>query len=259
MTLGWRTLFAAFVGVLIAMFAASPAPAATGEVVRTDNVASQFVAAEQAFAPGRTVTIALRKEIRDKWHTYWRNAGDAGEPTRFNWDLPPGVTVSDVIWPIPKTITLEDVITNYGYEGELFLPLQVTLADTVQPVQDLTLRANVTWLVCETICIPEEVDLELTMPVLAGNPAPSRWDARLIEEVERSPVPQGLDAALSRAGDGSVVLTVAGEALATRIAEGGLRNVHFYPFDGDRIDHNAPQPLTLGEVGLSMGLTPAFG
>ncbi len=44
----------------------------------------------EAARPGDTVMAAIRLQMQPQWHTYWRNAGDAGIPTTVDWALPPG-------------------------------------------------------------------------------------------------------------------------------------------------------------------------
>src|SRR5262249_16315267 len=54
-------------------------------------------------------------------------------------------------------------LMDYGYEGTPWLLTTLTApADATGPV---TLKAAVSWLVCEKICIPEDTTLTLTLPV----------------------------------------------------------------------------------------------
>ena len=51
--------------------------------VRTDHVSAELVAARSAVRPGDSVQIGLFMQHLPKWHTYWRNPGDSGLPTRI--------------------------------------------------------------------------------------------------------------------------------------------------------------------------------
>ena len=73
--------------VLAALLLALPALAAP---VQTPHVEAELVAERTAVAPGEPLTVALRLKMIPQWHTYWRNPGDSGEPTRIAWRLPPG-------------------------------------------------------------------------------------------------------------------------------------------------------------------------
>ena len=42
--------------------------------------------------PDRSFWVALELNIRDGWHTYWRNPGDSGQATKLAGQLPPGFT-----------------------------------------------------------------------------------------------------------------------------------------------------------------------
>ncbi|HET7903523.1 MAG TPA: protein-disulfide reductase DsbD domain-containing protein, partial [Candidatus Eisenbacteria bacterium] len=46
----------------------------------SDNIAVTLLSEESAVATGRPFTVGVRMKIREGWHTYWRNPGDAGLP-----------------------------------------------------------------------------------------------------------------------------------------------------------------------------------
>ena len=68
---------------------------------------------------------------------------------------------------------------NYGYEGELLLPMSFTAPADARPGQELRLRAKANWLVCHDVCIPESATLELRLPVVAADATPgaTAWTA----------------------------------------------------------------------------------
>jgi thiol:disulfide interchange protein DsbD len=59
----------------------------------------------------------------------------------------------------------EGPLVTYGYTHEVVLPVMVT------PAGAMSVSATARYLVCETICVPEEARLELNLP--AGHPAAS--------------------------------------------------------------------------------------
>src|SRR5258705_12747358 len=79
-------------GLLLASPAAFPL---SGNVVATDNVKAHLVSEVSAVAPGQSFWVALELNIRDGWHTYWRNPGDSGQATTLKWQLPPGFTAGE--------------------------------------------------------------------------------------------------------------------------------------------------------------------
>ena len=200
---------------------------------------------------GEPVRAALQLKIDDGWHVYWINAGDSGLPARLSWTDAEMVTNSALEWPSPHEQPL-DGLMNYGYEDELILPFDLTVlsasGDTV------TLGANVSYLICEDICIPEEADLELTLTI-GPDAAPDPDAQEIIARGEASlPVAITGTARIDRSA-ATWVLSVADPALA------GVRdavNVRFFPLD-HQIEHPPVQPLKVGPAGVSLELTPAAG
>ena len=144
-----------------------PAPYFQGQMeAKEADIAPKVTArllAEGPVAPGGEVWVALEEVIRPGWHTYWKNPGDAGQPTDIKWTLPAGVTADPIVWPAP---TLYDVggIINYGYHDDVLLLVKITPPADFKDSR-LTLNAAVEWLVCEDVCIPEEGKLTLDLPV----------------------------------------------------------------------------------------------
>ncbi len=82
-----RLLAAGLLGLVVA----SPAAfAVSGNTVSTDNVKAHLESEVKSVAPGQSFWVALVFDIRDGWHTYWRNPGDSGQATRLAWTLPQG-------------------------------------------------------------------------------------------------------------------------------------------------------------------------
>ncbi|MEM8937620.1 MAG: protein-disulfide reductase DsbD domain-containing protein, partial [Pseudomonadota bacterium] len=247
------------IAVAIAAAAVFFTASARAEIVRTENVEAELISARSSIAPGETIYIALRKKIRDHWHTYWRNAGDSGEPTEIYWDMPEGFSASGFEWPLPKSLTVGGIITSYGYEGDLVLPLAITAPADMPVGAPVTLTADATWLVCEEVCIPEEAQLSLTLPTASepGAPDPT-WGEAITQTLADIPRPAGFASTISRAGE-FVRVSVTDAAIASAIAENAFRAAHFFPFEDDAIDHNAEQMVSLGALGLSLDITPSFG
>ena len=152
----WRTSGAAALAAAVAsagLFLAQPA-AAAGAVVTTPQVRAELVAhAPEGVAPGKPLQLGLKIEHQPHWHTYWKNPGDSGLPTRFEWTLAAGLAPGDIDWPAPKRLPLGPLM-NYGYEGTVLLPVTVQVpAGFAGPALDVRLRAD--WLVCKDVCIPE--------------------------------------------------------------------------------------------------------
>lgn len=247
------------VGVVLSVAAAMASLAAEGAPARSDNVEVRLVSDAASIAPGQTFHVGLHKTIAPTWHTYWINAGDAGEATEITWGLPDGLSAGSIIWPTPKVYTLGGVVTNYIFEDELLLNTEFRADETLQPGQTLRIDAELYWQECAEICIPvDNVNVSLELPVVAAG-AQTRdpaWAERVDAALAAAPADLGVTAGLSRSEAG-VVLSVADEALlAPAIAQGAVRDPYFFPLDDRAIDHNAAQPAAFGARGLALTLTP---
>ncbi|WP_370868367.1 protein-disulfide reductase DsbD family protein [Phenylobacterium sp.] len=242
-------------GLLLAALAAplTLAAAAQAAPVDTGHLKAELIAQTQAIAPGQTIQVALRQEIDKGWHTYWRNPGDSGEATKIGWTLPAGWQAGDFVWQPPEPQPAGPLV-NYGYSGEVILPMTLTAPADATPGQSVTLRAAAAFLVCEEICIPEDALLELTLPVQAQPAEPAgRWAQPIARALEAAPKPAGLTAAFQN-GDDGLKLAVTGDVLAGA----DMADSYFFPFDGAVIDHAAPQAIERGPQGLTLTLTPSY-
>lgn len=226
-------------------FATLVAPA-LAQPVRTANVETQLHSSRAAIAPGERFTVVLRQSIRDGWHTYWRNPGDSGLPTRLTWRLPPGFEAGPIQWPAPEALPF-DILVNFGYSGEVLLPIEIAAPGNLRPGQTVTLVADAYWLVCSDICIPEEGALSLALPVQARGRDDAQWAPRIAEAVAALPRREpNVEARISAGAPAvlSVAFPVPGE----------LRNPHFFPYRGEVMRAAEPQHPRLGPAGVSFSL-----
>lgn len=145
-----------------------------GNTVKPGQIEAELVAEMDGLVPGKSNRIAVRLKMKEGWHSYWVNPGETGLPTEIAWSLPEGITAGPIQWPAPTRIqSLGEV--SYGYEGETFLFVELSLNESVIPGTVVTLSAEVNWLACREACIPGAADLSLVIPVMKGEPAPSPW------------------------------------------------------------------------------------
>ncbi|MDD3652176.1 protein-disulfide reductase DsbD domain-containing protein, partial [Immundisolibacter sp.] len=113
--------------------------------------------------PGQPFSVGVNVELDRGWHIYWRNPGDSGQAPRIDWQLPAGFAAGDIEWPYPEQVSPPPVVT-YGYQDEVLLPVTLTPPpDLAGPVR---LAARVHYLVCKDLCLPEQAELALELPVL---------------------------------------------------------------------------------------------
>lgn len=126
--------------------------------------------AGSAAKPGDTVLAAVRLQMDAGWHTYWRNGGDSGGPTKIEWELPKGITAGETQWPVPEKFSLEGSNT-YIYHDEALLLVPLKLAADLKP-GSVELKAKVSWLECENICVPGNDTVSATLEI-GDTPKPS--------------------------------------------------------------------------------------
>ena len=113
--------------------------------------------------PGDTVWAGLDLKMDPGWHTYWKNSGASGYPTKIVWELPPGVTAGEIQWPLPEKLPPLEV-TTYGYNDEVVLLVPLKLAADLKP-GPLELKAKVSWLECKEQCVPGSGNIEATLNI----------------------------------------------------------------------------------------------
>ena len=179
--IGQRLIAATAVAVpLLAGAAAQP-------IVKTEHVEAELVADKASAAPGQPTLVGLKLRMAEHWHTYWKNPGDSGLPTRIKWTLPPGWKAGEIQWPYPKNLPVGPLM-NYGYEDEVVLLVELTPAADAKPGPH-KIEAAAEWLVCKDICIPEKGELAMTLPVAAGDAAANpRWQAHIDRARNQLPV-----------------------------------------------------------------------
>ena len=91
---------------------------------KTPQVEAELVAERAALVPGEPLTVALRLKVIPGWHTYWRNPGDSGEPTRIEWQLPRGLRRRRNRVAGAERIPVGPLM-NFGYDGEVLLLTRV--------------------------------------------------------------------------------------------------------------------------------------
>ncbi|WP_374469164.1 protein-disulfide reductase DsbD family protein [Phenylobacterium sp.] len=236
-------------GLLMAL---ATAGAAFAEPVNTGHLETELVAESRGIAPGQTIRAALRQDIQEHWHTYWRNPGSSGEASKIEWDpLPSGWATGGFEWPTPKRLPVGPLV-NYGYEGEVLLPFTVTAPADARVGETVTLSGTAYFLVCEEICIPEKGEVRLALPITAGPAAEDgKWGPAIRKALAATPKPAPLNAAFERRGD-RLALAVAGAPLKGA----DFADAYFFPFAPGVVDHAAPQAIERGPEGLTLTLAP---
>lgn len=235
-------------GVLFAASTAAfsqGAPPPNNAVPLTNHVTFSLIGETTNVVPGKSFQVLLRQQIHPGWHTYWSNPGEAGLPTTIRWSLPSGFTVEPISWPTPERFEAGPIV-SYGYEGEVLTPIKIDVPTAVAS-SNVTLSGHVDWLACSEICVPEEADISLSVPVgntLSLDPASTAMFA-----AARSSLP----------GTNPFPTTVrfSKDEISLRLAMGNatrLDGITFFPYDLDVVDDGAAQSVSADSEGLSIVL-----
>ena len=116
-----------------------------------------LIHAQNQVKPGDSVLVGIRFQLPAGWHLYWINPGDAGQPPSVQWALPFGWNAAELQWPTPTRL-VNPAGVDYGYENEVTLLAPIKVG---QMGGDLV--ANMRWLVCKDVCVPQQGQAKTTI------------------------------------------------------------------------------------------------
>lgn len=191
--------------------------------------------------------VGIRFKIDPGWHIYWQNPGDSGAPPSIRWSLPAGLEAGPLEWPVPVRLA-EPPLASYVYTGEVVLPVRIRVTGSSDQRNALTIAASVRWVVCREVCVAEQADTRLDLPVAEDSERLfADWRAAIDAAVARIPRPWPAgwiaSAALTRDGFSLAVETGRRETAGT-----------FFPLDRGMIDDGAPQAATSFDRGVLLRL-----
>jgi thiol:disulfide interchange protein DsbD len=132
--------------------------------MQVDHAMVELISEYDAVVPGQSFDLALRFDLEEHWHIYWKNPGASGLSTTIDWLLPERIEAGDVQWPAPERIQLGGLV-NYGYEEEAVFIVTLQAPEDLKLGSDLAITANLFWLICKETCLPGEAALDLVLPV----------------------------------------------------------------------------------------------
>jgi thiol:disulfide interchange protein/DsbC/DsbD-like thiol-disulfide interchange protein len=113
----------------------------------------------QSIVVDNQVYLAVTLKNEDHWHTYWKNPGDSGLPTKISvafYNNPLQLEMME--WPVPHKYIEQGNILAYGYEGTHTFFYKISSKD----LRTLTVPFKVTanYLICKNICIPGKGEVQ---------------------------------------------------------------------------------------------------
>jgi DsbC/DsbD-like thiol-disulfide interchange protein len=133
---------------------------------------------------GAVLLGGLAFQLQPGWKTYWRTPGDSGVPPRFDFSKSENIEAVTVLWPAPSKFDDGAGGHSMGYHDQIVLPLRIVAKNADKPV---TLRADISYAVCEKICIPVEARAELPFTSVA-----STEDSALFAALDTVPKPANI-------------------------------------------------------------------
>ena len=182
--------------------------------------------------PGSTVTLALDFTIEKKWHIYSNSRNDNGFPPKAEWNLPAGFTVDAIQWPTPVRHVDPGDLLNHVYFDHIALPVLLHVPSSAQPGTTATIKAKLSWLVCDASCVGEDADVEIKLPIVKPGESPAQSaDAKKINEA-RARLPRELPA-------NSKAVAITWSSSSVEVSVPGASRLLFHP-DEDCVPFGAP-------------------
>ena len=106
----------------------------------------------------------MQLQMDPRWHTYWRNPGASGMPTKVEWHCRRASPRASLQWPVPEKLPDED-LTTYIYTNEVVLVVPLKLAADLPP-GPLDLKADAFRGWSATVqCVPGEASVQATLNI----------------------------------------------------------------------------------------------
>jgi len=114
---------------------------------------------------GAVLLGGIAFQLQGGWKTYWRTPGDSGVPPRFDFSKSENIEAVTILWPAPTKFDDGAGGHSLGYHNQVVLPLRIVAKAADKPV---TLRADISYAVCDKLCIPVEANAELAFTSVAS-------------------------------------------------------------------------------------------
>jgi thiol:disulfide interchange protein DsbD len=207
--------------------------------------AAELVSERESIQPGHILMLGLHFRLEQGWHIYWINPGDSGEPPRVEWRLPAGLRAGAIEWPAPTRLPIATLV-DYGYEGEVLLPVLVETNADLRTGSDATLAADLKAIVCREVCIPAKADLTLSLPVRANRPHGSKEAVAMFRAAKQAmpkPTPADWRPSARDLGDRFELKLTTGHSVS---------GAWFAPLEPLQIENAAPQKSVSTATGIRL-------
>ena len=201
---------------------------------------------------GKPFYVGLRFRMEHGWHIYWNNPGDSGQGPSVAWKGTPGFTPGPLEWPAPQRMQ-DGPLVDYGYTGEVLLPARFKAPANLAPGGEALVIADLKWLECEKICVPQKASLHVQIPIAAGESKPDPQLKELFAHT-RAAIPIDMPAdwrAFAETRKDTFHLTVNTPA---KDRPKTTDKIIYFPLVVSLIENAAPQKITITPTGFQMEL-----
>jgi len=145
---------------------------APAQALETGWVSDAYVQARLiAHQPAGNIVAAdhfeggLELKLAAGWHAYWHLPGDSGLAPQFDFSASENLETFTLHWPFPQRLETEG-LQSFIYQDRVMFPLDFVRRDAAQ---DTALNLTLDVMVCNEICVPQKIALNLNVPPGAGN------------------------------------------------------------------------------------------
>ncbi len=210
-----------------------------------NHVKADLISEVMSVQPGKPFWVDVRLTMDKDWHTYWRNPGDSGLPTKIKWTLPEGFEAGETQWPYPHKFK-SDSIVSFGYKDEACLLTEIRPSQSIEQGGSVSISVKVEWIECKNVCLTGLAELTLELPVKDAEPEiDSQWDKQF--EAARRNLPlfsSDWRFKAMNSKSGFILLLIPPPGLVSKPTE-----IFFFPEKSGIIDHAKVQETSQTEIG----------
>jgi thiol:disulfide interchange protein DsbD len=147
-----------------------------------------------------------------------------------------GLVAGEIQWPRPERMQSSPQLADYGYHDDVMLLVPLRVLPTWNPdaLRNATIRLDAHWLICREVCLPDQAQLELSLPLRSGpNAATTELFSRALHQVPK-PLPAGWKASAESRKD-EFVLSIREKK--------SLSAAQFFPLEPSQVDNAAAQKV----------------
>ncbi|MFV0627118.1 MAG: cytochrome c biogenesis protein CcdA [Alphaproteobacteria bacterium] len=142
---------------------------AVSQSVSTDRVTVKLITDKNCVKPNEDLEVLVKLQMKEGWHTYWKNPGDSGEETKIKWKLPSAYS-DELIEISSPSVYITEGIYQYGYDDVAYFLLKLKNHGALDPKSDkipeeYSFSTEISWIACGEECVTEKVSLSFTVNV----------------------------------------------------------------------------------------------